>query len=89
MSETLRLTGKLVSMETKRGTAADSGREYSFVTGVVAVSPFNRTSVTLEDAVASKVFEGEDVDLIVQVSTNKQGYQRISALDLWPTAALV
>jgi hypothetical protein len=63
---TVRITGTVLHVDTRRGVGKASGEPYSITTARVLVQETGIADVTLPDTVS--VIRGEDVDLIADAS---------------------
>jgi hypothetical protein len=63
---TVRVSGTVLNVDTRRGTSRNSGEPYSITTARVLVMETGIADVTLPDTI--NVIRGEDVDLIADVS---------------------
>jgi hypothetical protein len=63
---TVRVSGTVLDVETRRGTARESGNPYAITTARVLVLNKGIADVTLPDSM--HVITGEDVDLVADVS---------------------
>lgn len=76
---TVRVTGTVLNVETRRGTSRASGEPYAITTARVLVAETGVADVTLPDTIS--VIRGEDVDLIADVSVyaNKAQLRAVAA----------
>jgi hypothetical protein len=63
---TVRVSGPVLNLDTRRGTARASGEPYSITTARVLVMETGVADVTLPDSITP--IRGEDVDLLCDVS---------------------
>jgi hypothetical protein len=63
---TVRVSGTVLNVDTRRGTSRASGEPYAITTARVLVAETGIADVTLPDTI--NVIRGEDVDLIADVS---------------------
>ena len=75
---TVRVTGTVLNVDTRRGTSSKSGEPYAITTARVLVAERGLADVTLPDTV--NVIRGEDVDLLADVSVYG-GRAQLRAID--------
>jgi hypothetical protein len=63
---TVRISGTVLNVDTRRGTARASGEPYAITTARVLVAETGVADVTLPDSIGA--IKGEDVDWIADVS---------------------
>jgi hypothetical protein len=82
----LRLTGPVESCAEVAWASRDGSRSGKIPKAVIRLNDFITTEVALADALRGKVYEGDLVDLIVNVEASG-GYVRATATGFWPRSA--
>jgi hypothetical protein len=79
---TVRVSGPVLMLDTRRGTSRASGEPYAITTARVLVESTGVSDVTLPDTLAAHVIEGQAVDLLCDVSVYGNKAQLRAVRDL-------